>query len=91
MDRNRILELQRPAHLHVTGRSVIIDRELFVGLLNLLAGLIQDKPPDLEDALPQLTLLRLSLCLCELLEQRGSEEESRELGGEGIKKFCATS
>lgn len=73
MDWNRVLELPRPARLHTTARSVVVDRELFTGLLALVADLIEDKPPDPGDALLHATLMRLSLCLCELLQQqRGS-------------------
>jgi hypothetical protein len=40
---NRLVELPRPARLHVTDRSVVVDRELFTGLLGLLVDLIDDR------------------------------------------------
>ena len=72
--KSRAIELPRPARLHTTDRSVVVDRELFIGLLSLLSDLIEDRAPDPNDALPYLTMARLSLCLCDLLQQRRADQ-----------------
>ena len=68
---NCVIEMLRPVPTRASERGVFIDRDTLSGLLKLLASLVENKSFDPEqDELMCMTLMRLSLVLCELLQQR---------------------
>jgi hypothetical protein len=67
-----IVEMPRPEPLRAHGRTIEIDRQVLVGLLDLLVGLIADKPLGADDLLYS-TTARLAMCIVDLLHERRSE------------------
>ena len=72
---SHVIEMRRPKRTAIAEDVVTVDREALVGVLRLLMRLIEGRPPDPgEQGTLLRTTLRLSLIVCELLQERASGE-----------------
>jgi hypothetical protein len=67
-----VLEMRRPIPAQATEQGILIDRDTLASLLRLLASLLENKslPVAERDELLVMALTRMSLIVCDLLNER---------------------
>jgi hypothetical protein len=67
-----VLEMRRPIPAQATEQGILLDRETLASLLRLLASLLENKPLSVaeRDELLVMAMTRMSLIVCDLLNER---------------------